>query len=174
MKITLVGGKGSGKDYLADLLDKTGYARLAWADALRQYCNEQYPNLEVYNTHRAKDAVVPEEWNTAQETPREIWERISLHKAQDNEKFFHLRSLRCLETILNSTDNIVITDTRNEYEYTDLVGMGFTTIYVTRPGQPELQGYDCRIKEFYNKIDLTYHNDNDGSDFIELINLLET
>lgn len=174
MKLALVGSKGSGKDFLTDkLIQYKGYQKIAFADALKGYCNKLYPNLEKYNTHEAKDVPVPEDWNKDNETPRDIWERVSREKAKEDDRFFHKMTLKEINTILNTTDKLVVTDTRNDWEYNDLIKMGFTVIYITRPGKPVFQGYDERILKFYENIELKYSNETDGVDFINQIDLLE-
>jgi len=174
MKLALVGSKGSGKDFLTDLLvERKDYKRLAWADSLKEFCNTLYPNLKKYNTHEAKDVPVPESWNTDNETPRDIWERVSREKAQEDDRFFHKLSLNEINKILEKTDNLVVTDTRNDWEYNDLVKMGFTVIYITRPGKLTFQGYDERILKFYKNIELAYNNNTDGLDFINQVSYLE-
>ena len=174
MKLALVGSKGSGKDFLTDkLIQYKGYQKIAFADALKDYCNKLYPNLEKYNTHEAKDVPVPEDWNKDNETPRDIWERVSREKAQEDDRFFHKMTLKQIDTMLNISDKLVVTDARNKYEYEQLKKDGFTVIYITRPGKPVFQGYDARIKEFYKDIELKYSNETDGIDFINQVDFLE-
>ena len=75
--------------FLAEKLEQyKGYKTIAWAEALKEYCNTLYPNLEKYNTHEAKDVPVPEDWNADNETPRAIWERISREKSLEDDRFF--------------------------------------------------------------------------------------
>jgi len=177
MKLALIASKKHGKDYLADLVlkHKPQYRKIAWADSLKEYCNELYPGLEKYNTPEAKDETVPESWNTNNETPRDIWERVSREKSNEDDRFFHKITLKQIDKLIGETNgNIIITDTRNDWEYNDIKEMGFTVIYITRPGMPVFQGYDERIKKFYKDIKLTYSNEKDGLDFINQLTYLES
>jgi dephospho-CoA kinase len=174
MKIALVGSRGSGKDFLADMLIQyKSYQKIAWAEALKEYCNTLYPNLEKYNTHEAKDKPVPEDWNKDNETPRNIWERVSREKAIQDDRFFHKITLKDIGDLLKETNNIIVTDTRNKVEYEKLKHDGYTIIKITRPGKKQFQGYDERIKEFWDDIELEYLNDSDGLDFINQVAFLE-
>jgi len=170
MKIALVGSAGAGKDYLADFLVSTyGFTKIAWADSLKNYCNTIYPNLGFYNNHENKDKIVPETWNIKHETPRDIWQRISREKSKTDDRFFHKLTLVNINNIILNNDNIIVTDTRNDWEYEDLVQDGFIVIYVTRPNIPIFQGYDERIKKFVDKIDLKYINTGPGEEFLHFL-----
>ena len=172
--IALIGSKKSGKDFCSNkLVQYKGYKTIAWADSLKEYCNEIYPGIEKYNTPELKDKVIAEDWNKNNETPRAIWERISREKAIDDDRFFHKITLKQIENILKETDKLVVTDTRNIWEFEDLQKLGFTCIRIVRPGKQMFQGYDERIKEFWEKIDMEYINDSDGLDFIRQIAFLE-
>lgn len=174
MKLALVGSKGSGKNYLSNkLIQYKGYNEIAFADSLKDYCNKLYPNLEKYNTHEAKDIPVPEDWNKDNETPRDIWERVSREKALEDDRFFHKMTLKQIDTMLNISDKLVVTDVRNKHEYEQLEKDNFTVIYITRPDKEIFQGYDGRIKEFYENIKYTYSNETDGVDFIRMVTALE-
>lgn len=175
MKLALVGVKGSGKDFLADkLFQYKGYQKIAFADAVKDYCNGLYPNLEKYNLHETKDTPVPEEWNKDNETPRDIWYRVSNEKkVQEDEEFFFRITLKSIDKLLQSNKNLVITDVRSLYEYKKLKQDGFTIIYVNRPGKESFNGYDARIKEFYEDIELVYENNTDGISFIRQLNMIE-
>ena len=174
MKLAVIASKHAGKDYLSDkLVQYKSYKTIAWADSLKEYCNEIYPGLKKYNTPELKDQPIPEDWNTNNETPREIWERISREKSLEDDRFFHKITLKNIKEILETTDKLVVTDTRNIWEYEDLQEMGFACIRIVRPGKPMFQGYDERIKEFWDDIEMEYINDSDGLDFIRQINVLE-
>jgi hypothetical protein len=176
MKIALTGSKGHGKDYLADLLiqHKPNYIKIAFADALKDYCNELYPQLKKYNTPELKDSPINEPWNIYNETPRNIWERISREKSIEDPLFFHKITLHEIDKLIKTNHkDIIITDVRNKVEVDDLIKRNFTIIKIIKPNTPMFLGYDERIKEFWDDIELIYTNNNDGLDFINQLDILE-
>ena len=175
MKIGLVGSSKSGKDFLTELIKKHKheYKSIAFADSLKTYCDELYPGIEKYNTPELKDKIINEVWNKNRETAREIWLRVSREMAVKDDKFFYRKTMASINNLLKETENnLIVTDIRNKYEYTELLKLGFTVIYIIRPGQKIFQGYDKRIEEFYKDIPLTYVNTNE-QDFIKYISNLE-
>jgi hypothetical protein len=172
MRIAFVGSKKSGKDFLAALIIKHNmeYQQIAWADSLKVHCSQMYPGIEKYNTPELKDVIIDEAWNVNNETTRNVWERVSAEKAKVDNRYFHKITLNHIDDIIKKTDdNIIVTDTRNDWEYYDLKALGFMIVYIIRPNTPIFQGYDKRIETFYKDITKKYLNDSDGMDILSML-----
>ena len=149
MKIALVGSKGHGKDYVANILSKEyNLLKFAFADNIKLKTKEIYPFSECYDTHELKDAVI-KDYNSSF---RDLIFEVS--KWYGEYHFFNEN-----KAILEDKDNIIITDVRNKREYLYLEEKGYVIVYIERLDYPKFIGYDERIKEFYKDIQIRYIND---------------
>jgi hypothetical protein len=164
MKISLIGSRKHGKDYNADIIQKEfALHRLAWADNVKQFCEDKYPFLSGLNTPELKDKVI----SKINKSPRDLWNETS--KEYGEEYFFDVNI-----DFIKDKSNIIITDTRNKREFDFLEKNNYLNILIVRPGYPQFEGYDSRIEEFVDEIKHVFINDG-KNDIIEFINdLIDT
>ena len=141
----IVGGIGSGKDTVAKyLIEKRGFKRESFSQALKDIVsiifNWDRGLLEgLTEESRAFREQVDEWWSTRLNipnlTPRMVLQQFGTEVCRD--AFHNDIWLANLETrLLNSKDDIVISDCRFENEIKSLHKMGAKIIHVTRGPEP--------------------------------------
>ena len=135
--IGLVGNKGVGKDTVADYLVKLNFHKIAFADVLKKSIKVLF-NWSDEELNGSNKEVIDETWNVA---PREILQLLGTECLRDiispkidtsitfngvtREFSFHIKRLYLnMKKLLETTDNIVISDIRfqDELDFVHFIG----------------------------------------------------
>lgn len=167
-KIAFVGFAGSGKDYFAEyLINEHNYKRIAFADSVKKFTHELFPNVKEFYTHEEKDrplnAIISGE--LIKKTPREIWIDISRPILEVDTHFFLNRTI----TEIEKYEKVIITDVRRREEFDYLKDQGFTLVYIDANLKCN-NSFDENILDFKDEIVYNFRNKFDGlEDFKKFI-----
>lgn len=132
--IGLIGHAGSGKDTVAAHLVRHGFARVAFADPVRDVLLSINP-LVTRDGLRLRDLVAAHGWDTAKRQFPEVRELLQGLGAgvRDSlgEQVWLEHALRRLDALRGP---VVVTDVRYHNEAHALRSRGFTLVWVQRPG----------------------------------------
>ena len=133
-KIGLVGYARSGKDTVADRLVRHGFARVAFADPVRDVLLGINP-LVTRDGLRLREAVAAHGWGTAKRQFSEVRELLQGLgegvRTALGETVWVEHALRRLDALRGP---VVVTDVRYHNEAHALRKRGFTLVWVQRPG----------------------------------------
>lgn len=133
-KIGLIGYAGSGKDTVADHLVRHGFARVAFADPVRDVLLSINP-LVTRDGLRIREAVAAQGWDTAKRQFPEVRELLQGLgegvRTALGESVWVEHALRRLDALRGP---VVVTDVRYHNEAHALRSRGFTLVWVRRPG----------------------------------------
>ncbi|GGQ07844.1 hypothetical protein BKA00_007439 [Actinomadura coerulea] len=140
--IALMGRAGAGKDTAAaELVARHGYARVAFADPLKAMALAVDPWIECgcYERRRLTEIVNAEGWDSAKRNSPEVrrfLQRLGLEgaRATFGENAWLLLALREIGAHREAGRPVVVTDVRFRNEWGTLWNLGFTTVWVDRPG----------------------------------------
>jgi len=137
--ILLSGLPGSGKDFVADVLVEKGYARLAFADALKTMTSKKYGiPLSQFNDRYQKDTPLPD----VRHTPREILHYAASIFTQDDPLLFAKMVVDQIKWAVFN-ENFVVSDLRYKKELTHIKrsfkSVQISAIWISRANAPAIK-----------------------------------
>jgi len=125
-KIALIGKAGSGKDYVAEYLFlHCGFQRFAFADELKKVAFQLFP--EAFNNGQKPRKLLQELGQKMRELDEEVWVR-ALMRQLDYKK----------------PKRVVVTDVRQENEYSALAKAGFVMVKIVARDEVRLERMNMR------------------------------
>ncbi|MFC4494056.1 hypothetical protein ACFPA8_07910 [Streptomyces ovatisporus] len=151
--IALLGRARSGKDTIANyLVDRHGYVRVAFADALKEMALAANPSIPDMlwtdgDPYRLSDAVEADGWEGAKDEYPEVrrfLQGLGVAVRAQQPDFWLLKGEQKAYEAFSAGKPAVFTDVRFLNEVRALEARGFMTVSVTRP---------CRITEGLDAVD---------------------
>ena len=158
-KIGLLGYAGSGKDTVAEYLVRHGFARIAFADPVRDVLLSINP-LVTTDGLRLRDLVAAQGWDTAKRQFPEVRELLQglgagARTALDESVWLD-HALRRIDALRGP---VVVTDVRFYNEAHALRKRGFTLVWVRRPGVGPANSHASETGIPVERADVVLNND---------------
>lgn len=159
-KIAFVGFAGSGKDYFAEyLINEHNYNRIAFADSVKKFTHELFPDIKEFYPHEEKDKPlnITIANKLVTKTPREVWIDLTKPILEIDSDFF----LKRTSSEIQKHEKLVVTDVRRKEEFLYLKEQGFIIIYIDAGFEPT-NSFDRNILDFKNELVYNFRNKFDG------------
>jgi dephospho-CoA kinase len=158
VKLALTGKLRAGKDSVADyLVDRYGFRRVAFADALKRFAHEIFP------------------WVPETPKPRALYQSLGQAVRTVDESVWVRHALAEVDRLTAQGYSVVVTDLRQPNEFEALRAAGFTIVRVTAPDEVRIAralaaGDDFTVHDLAHETELhvdafavDYEIDNSGS-----------